>query len=138
MVYPLIDNSKKLQVVILYGKLNSGGYASGAAAGRSLDFAFQRAYSELLRHFVAVVNLDKSETSKYSYINRLEFMGNQENSKLLSSRINEIGTRQIILPKLIIDCEIGSEKFDKIIYTHKCHFENQPVFIDSDPTVFCI
>jgi hypothetical protein len=141
-ITPQVSNMPaSLSICIIYGKIKGRGYVSGAAVGYNDAQTFDRAFAELLRHYVAaceVVDHNLSLVNADDYMARLGFMADPSNNYILETRLNAKGTSSIELPKLAIDCELPSARVGKYLYTHKCEFIGMPRFITNDPSIYCL
>jgi hypothetical protein len=140
VIEPKIENSNGLAVVILFGRLKSGGFISGGACG-SIDDIKQtllRSLDELYRHGLAIekIRLENTEPVTF-YEKRLAYFGLGHGNHLIRKRLEAKGSESIILPKLEID-EVVKHELHDLFQVHRCYFENQPPFVGGALERLCL
>ncbi len=140
VIEPKVENSSGLAVVILFGRLKSGGFISGGACG-SIDDREQillRSLDELYRHGLAVekICLENIEPVTF-YEKRLAYFGLGHGDHLIRKRLEAKGNKSIILPKLEID-EVVKHELHDLFQVHRCYFENQPPFVGGTLERLCL
>lgn len=135
----ILDSSKSYCLSILLAKVKSGGYVTGGACSQLQDRRrYAQAYGELLRHLFVTQNSPNLETSNLSFYEKrlFSFASGKLNPKV-EERLNAVGNKSIVLPKLELDNEIKHSEKD-LIYLHRCYFKNQPIFMGGEIERLCI
>lgn len=140
VIEPMIENSNGLAVVILFGRLKTGGFISGGACSSVNDTkqVLLRSLDELYRHGRAVekIQLENVEPVTF-YEKRLAYFGLGHGNQLISKRLEAKGTKLISLPQLEID-EVVKHELNDLFQVHRCYFENQPPFIGGALERLCL
>lgn len=140
VIEPKIENSNGLVVVILFGRLKSGGFISGGACGFIGDTKqiLLRSLDELYRHGLAVkkIRLENTEAVTF-YEKRLTYFGLGHGNHLIRRRLEAKGDKSIVLPKLAID-EVVNHELQDLFQVHRCYFENQPAFVGGALERLCL
>lgn len=130
-----------LNVQLLFAKVRNFGFVSGGAAGRKSEESrtFGRGLSELIRHGIALKRgIAQNISGSTFYEKRLMFFGLGRGNDLVVERLGKSGANKVDLPNLQIDQEIPSREFNKLVYVHRCLFENQPPFVDGELERLCL
>ncbi|MBL7542577.1 MAG: hypothetical protein JNL11_02120 [Bdellovibrionaceae bacterium] len=130
-----------LNVQVLIAKISNFGFVSGGAAGWKGEESktFGRGLSELIRHGIALKRgIAQNFPASTFYEKRLMYFGLGHGNDLVLERLGKSGTNKVDLPNLQIDQEIPSREFNKLIYVHRCLFENQPPFVDGELERLCL
>ncbi len=139
IVQPQIELAE-VKVVIVFGKLKSGGYISGGACGKSVDLKniILRSFDELYRHGLAAkkINLENSKAKSF-YEQRLAFFSLGHGNNLIRSRLEKKGTLKVNLPELAFD-NVVSHSLEELFLVHRCLFKNQPPFMGGHLGRFCL
>ena len=124
---------------ILLAKIKNGGYVTGGACSLTNDkHRYTQASGELLRHLFVVKNNRNIDFSKLSfYEKRLFLFASGKLNHNVEERLAVTGSKQIILPDLILDNCVNHAHAD-LIYLHRCYFKDQPVFMGGDIERLCI
>lgn len=138
-IVPALLGAQQARLVILIAHLKRGGVITGGAAGSlEASVVWERAASELFRHCLAMMRVDKFGVSLSSfYQQRLAFFGSGEGNALVQERLNRSGISAIRLPKLEIDHEIDYSA-SHLAYAHRCLFRGQPIFMGGTLERLCI
>jgi len=140
VIEPKVENSNRLSVVILFGRLKSGGFISGGACGEIDDTKqiLLRSLDELYRHGLAInkIRLEYTEPVTF-YEKRLAYFGFGHGNHLIRKRLEAKGGESIVLPKLIFD-EVVSHGLQDLFQVHRCYFENQPAFVGGALERLCL
>ena len=138
LIEPLVENNSGINTIIIFAKLKSGGYVSGGASGPNKEVALFRASSEIIRHYLGYL---KSKTLALSpahfYDERLIFFASGAGNDLVEDRLSTVSNNVIVLPKLIYDRAVP-HGFEKVVYVHRCLFENQPLFVGGNLNRLCL
>lgn len=140
VIQPKIEDSNGLEVVILFGRLKSGGFISGGACGLIDDTKkiLLRSLDELYRHGLAVEKIRSENIEPVTfYEKRLAYFGLGHGNHLIRKRLEAKGRKSISLPKLEID-EVVKHELDDLFQVHRCYFENQPPFIGGALERLCL
>lgn len=140
LIAPHFEGATGKKVIILLGKLNSGGYISGGACGSVIfeEEIFKRSLDELYRHGLAVQKFKNEHIKPQSfYEERLCYFGLGLGSKLVEDRLEKNGRIAVQLPALKID-EIIPQALDDLYVVHRCYFENQPPFVGGKLERLCL
>ncbi len=140
LIEPKIENSNGLSVVILFGRLKSGGFISGGACGAFNDTKqiLLRSLDELYRHGLAIekIRLENLEPATF-YEKRLVYFGLGYGNDLIRKRLEAKGSKSIFLPRLEIN-EVVKHELHDLFQVHRCYFENQPPFIGGALERLCL
>lgn len=131
VIQPEIENSNDFSVLIIFGRLRSGGFISGGACGLfdSKKTTLLRSLDELYRHGLAIKKLlfEKVEPISF-YEKRLAYFGLGYGNHLVRKRLETKGHKSIVLPTLEID-EAVEHELSSLFQVHRCYFQNQPAFV---------
>lgn len=140
LVTPL-HSRKEQNVLILFSELKNGGFISGGAAGptNKNGETIVRALAELIRHGLGLKKFSetRAEPSTF-YEERLLYFGLGRGNALVNARLSSRGIETIAVPALEVDNSIVAPPYQKIVYTHRCLFPNQPPFVDGDLERLCL
>ncbi len=140
VIKPKIENSNGLAVVILFGRLRSGGYISGGACGlvEDTELTLLRSLDELYRHGLAIekIRVENVEPVTF-YEKRLAYFGLGHGNHLIRKRLDARGSESVSLPRLEIDEAVKHELHD-LFQVHRCYFENQPPFVGGALERLCL
>lgn len=128
------DSDKKLIVIVAEFK---GGVVTGGACDdkdRS-ESILVRAFSELLRHALVVIQNKQRPLHLSDYEKRLLYFASEAGKYSFYKRISQNGILKIKLPPLETDTQVPSNKTH---YVHRCLFQNQPPFIDENFERMCL
>lgn len=140
-VIELFTNDKNRCVFILIAEVKGYGYISGGAAGQTnqQEKTVLRGFSELIRHGLALTKFIKLKRSPSTfYEERLLYFGLGHGNKLVQETLSHPCEEILDLPKLEIDGEIVSKKYNRIVVTHRCLFQDQPPFVDGKLERLCL
>ena len=140
-VIELFTSDKGHSVLILFAEVKGNGYISGGAAGLigQQEKTILRGLSELIRHGLALNKFIKLKQSPSTfYEERLLYFGLGKGNNLVQERLSQQTNEILNLPDLEIDAEITSKKFNQLIVTHRCLFQNQPPFVDGKLERLCL
>ena len=128
------DSDKKL--IITVAEFNGGVVTGGACDDKDKsETILVRAFSELLRHALVVIQNKQRPTHLSDYEKRLLFFASETGKCSFYKRISQNGTLKIKLPPLETDTQVPSNKTH---YVHRCLFQNQPPFIDENFERMCL
>lgn len=134
------QSDETFEVSILFLETNAGGFVTGGAAGKTSDSesVLVRAFSELLRHSIALSRFESSSRAPETfYEKRLVHFGFGNSSADVHNRLSRKSTRVVELPKLEIDSKLNGQ-FDTIISAHRCLFVDQPAFVGGELERLCL
>lgn len=138
VIQPKVENSNNNSVVILFGRLISGGFVSGGACGDDLKNNLLRSLDELYRHALAIKNMKiKNVEAITFYEKRLAYFGFGNGNHLIRKRLDSNGKQAVVLPNLKIDEPVKHELED-LFQVHRCYFENQPAFVGGAMERLCL
>lgn len=133
-------NSSDFDVQILIGKLKNKGFVSGGACGSTQDSenTFFRAIDELYRHGFAFKKAGEKHINATTsfYENRLLFFASGQGNSLVEDRLNQVGSKEIHLPDLVIDGLVDTRFEAYKVY--RCYFKDQPPFVGGALERLCL
>lgn len=137
LITPKIKNCDH-EVQIVFAKIKNKGYLSGGACGlNQKQETLDKALDELLRHGLAFMKALKENRKPESfYEERLYFFASGQGNYLVENKLQQKGTKPIILPKLQIDSEVPTAFLNYKV--HRCLFENQPPFVGGEVKRLCL
>ncbi len=132
-----MSGKNEFELIVIYLKLKGQGYVSGAAAGKIYERSttFERAFSELYRHFMAFdrcanVNLRKNLSV---YEKRLVFFGEGSGNTLVEERLNRTSSKS----KIVLETPVLYQLVDGGFVFNQCQFQDHDKFI-SDELALCL
>jgi hypothetical protein len=135
-IQPMVEKGPIVR--IFFGRLKSGGYISGGAAGQPEDSDLNvRSLYELFRHSQAARRLVGLKKTLSSYEGRLMYFANGHGNSLVESRLSTVGSKRICLGPLQID-EAIEHSFNDLYVVHKCQFVDQPAFLGGALERLCL
>lgn len=140
VIAPKFDNYTSRQVLILFLSLKGGGFISGGACGsiHESENTFERAFVELLRHFIGYSRMCKSTLEPISfYDRRLFFFAKGRGDNLVWDRLRSKNQEIIKISKIEYD-SILDHPLKEISTVHHIQFENPPYFLEGPLERLCI
>lgn len=140
VIAPKFDKYTDRQVLILFLSLTGGGFISGGACGsnKESENTFDRAFVELLRHFLGYSRMRKSSLEPISfYDKRLSFFANGSGDPLVWDRLHSKNQEFVKISNVEYD-SILNHKLQNITTVHHIQFENPPFFLEGPLERLCI
>ncbi len=139
---PSFSMGSEFKVFILLARVAGQGFLTGGAAGHrgAPREIFVRGLSELIRHGQALRRFQEQKLDPTTfYERRLLYFGLGSGNELVRQRLSRgHSTETIVLPRLEVDGVIVNSKFEFLIATHRCLFEDQPPFVDGELERLCL
>lgn len=128
-IFPDIDS--KYIFCICLGKIGSDGAIVGSACAKTKQEAQEHAMTEMIRHYIGVVNIRNGyESQDKNYGNRLKYLS-EKGFSLYKKRLQKNSGVAITLPKLEID-SIIDHNFSETHMVYRTRFFGQMQFINEN------